>query len=747
MQQSITSPSNENLNFLGDLSSDVKQITTATTATSTSSSFSYCSSSIKKYHEWNCNVTVYDELLSTEFLAITGNCNELGNWKPNSCIPLKLNCQKGITTNQWNKKIQIPYNQIIEYRYFIGMINSNNNTIIIRRWETHLQPRIIQINDSNGSNNNEVNENIKDDKKQNQIIETFDIFGIINDIKCIHRGWLTNEIILQLKIYNKPFEWHNNNELYDNIHIKITSMQIKNNGDMQPIFIPNTKAIIEYVKFDYGSSLIKLQKNEYGIDWKQDDIIIFHITVCDLTNIAYLIEIFGNEKGKKLNDNDSDCNNVNVKSNKFLKHLGYYYLLSDAFKHSDGNLKLSITNTIDHQILGILNISYLIIKPLLPNLNMNLRTTSMTLWKSNWIGLDIGHRGNGVSFRIASSSSSSETLYPENTIASLKKAALNGADMLEFDVHITKDGIPIVYHDYHVNILSNTTISSYPKYGSDLIPILIKDLTYDELKNLKTYHLNDDGIIHQTPNFHNLNNESNLFPKLEDIFDNIDNNIGLDIEIKWPQQLIDGTWESQQTIDKNLFVNSILKIILNKGYGRLIVISCFDADICIMLRFKQNIYPILFLTLGLTKRYPLYMDPRCNSIKMATCLVQSMEFLGLIPHTEDILYNPKQLELCKNLKQIIFCWGDDSNCKENIEKLKSYGLNGVIYDRIDKILNMKNKKKIFSESFNKNCNCKNKNNNASPNRSKNNYCCNEFFKYQFIENDDNNYGNFDKKHF
>lgn len=46
----------------------------------------------------------------------------------------------------------------------------------------------------------------------------------------------------------------------------------------------------------------------------------------------------------------------------------------------------------------------------------------------------IGHRGN-------------RTFSPENTIESMREAVSVGADAIEFDVHVTKDGVPVVHHD------------------------------------------------------------------------------------------------------------------------------------------------------------------------------------------------------------------------------------------------------------------------------------------------------------
>ncbi|MCL4459372.1 MAG: glycerophosphodiester phosphodiesterase [Chloroflexi bacterium] len=50
---------------------------------------------------------------------------------------------------------------------------------------------------------------------------------------------------------------------------------------------------------------------------------------------------------------------------------------------------------------------------------------------------------------------------PENTMASFQKALDLGADLVELDVHMTKDGVPVVIHD--VRLERTTTGSGYVK--------------------------------------------------------------------------------------------------------------------------------------------------------------------------------------------------------------------------------------------------------------------------------------------
>lgn len=74
-------------------------------------------------------------------------------------------------------------------------------------------------------------------------------------------------------------------------------------------------------------------------------------------------------------------------------------------------------------------------------------------WKHDWRGLEVGHRGAGSSFK---ESPRSCAAIRENTIASMEYAVSHGADMLEFDVQLSKDLVPVIYHD--VRLTTSTDI-------------------------------------------------------------------------------------------------------------------------------------------------------------------------------------------------------------------------------------------------------------------------------------------------
>ncbi|MBC1456320.1 glycerophosphodiester phosphodiesterase [Listeria newyorkensis] len=68
----------------------------------------------------------------------------------------------------------------------------------------------------------------------------------------------------------------------------------------------------------------------------------------------------------------------------------------------------------------------------------------------------------------------SKGLYPENTMPAFLAAVKAGADGIELDVQLTKDGIPVVIHDETVNRTTN---------GSGLV----KDFTLREIQKLDAH--------------------------------------------------------------------------------------------------------------------------------------------------------------------------------------------------------------------------------------------------------------------
>lgn len=72
----------------------------------------------------------------------------------------------------------------------------------------------------------------------------------------------------------------------------------------------------------------------------------------------------------------------------------------------------------------------------------------------------------------------------ENTIASLKEAANKGADFVEFDVQLSKDLVPVIYHDFNVS-MAITSKTDLLAENVEMIQVPMKNMTYDQLQQLK----------------------------------------------------------------------------------------------------------------------------------------------------------------------------------------------------------------------------------------------------------------------
>lgn len=179
------------------------------------------------------------------------------------------------------------------------------------------------------------------------------------------------------------------------------------------------------------------------------------------------------------------------------------------------------------------------------------------------------------------------------------------------------------------------------------------------------------------------------FPTLEIALKTMPSHVGFNVEIKWTMQLKDGSWELENPFELNMYLDIVLDTVLKHGGQRRIVFSCFHPDICTMIRLKQNKYPVLFLTQGVTSKYPEYSDPRTLNIPIAINYARFAGILGLSVHTEDILRDPSQVKEITSHGLVAFCWGDDNNNVGTIKYLKELGMDGVIYDRIDDTIEAK----------------------------------------------------------
>jgi len=133
--------------------------------------------------------------------------------------------------------------------------------------------------------------------------------------------------------------------------------------------------------------------------------------------------------------------------------------------------------------------------------------------------------------------------YPENTMLSFASALHMGADMIETDIHMTKDGKLVLMHDH--DTLRTTDV-----------PGLVREKTFEEIRRLNAGTAKNPQTV----------------PTLEELLNLCKENpeILLDLEIKVYLE-DEGEERVAETIEKTV------KAIEEYGYEGRIMVNCFDA--------------------------------------------------------------------------------------------------------------------------------------------------------------------------
>ncbi|XP_019404610.1 PREDICTED: glycerophosphocholine phosphodiesterase GPCPD1 isoform X1 [Crocodylus porosus] len=602
-------------------------------------------------------------LMPGEVIAVCGSCNSLGNWNPQLAVILHPDVYADGCI-LWKATAELTRGDAIQYRYFKGCFLEPKTIdgpcqVIVHKWETHLQPRSIT-------------------PLENELIIDDGEFGIHNGVETLDSGWLTCQTEIRLRLHyseKPPVSISKKKFKKSRFRVKLTlegleeeeedddqdktsptvSQKMANTLDIA--LITDTECKSRHSQPDCGYALQPDRWTEYSIQTMDPD------------NLELIFDFF-----------EEDLSEAVVQGDALPGHVGSACLLSSTIAEqgkSSGILTLPIMSRISRKTIGKVRVDYIIIKPIV-GYSCNMKASYAKYWKPRTT-LDVGHRGAGNS-----TTTTKLAKVQENTVASLRNAASHGAAFVEFDVHLSKDHVPVVYHDLTCCLAMKKKLEAEP---SELFEIAVKELTFDQLQLLKLAHVNALKLKDQNASFkeeENYFSENQPFPSLQTVLESLPQDVGFNIEIKWICQQRDGKWDGGLStyFDMNLFLDIILKTTLVNAGRRRIVFSSFDADICTMVRHKQNKYPVLFLTQGKSDIYPDLMDLRSRTTSIAMSFAQFENLLGINAHTEDLLRNPSFIQEAKSKGLVIFCWGDDTNDPENRKKLREYGVHGLIYDRI-----------------------------------------------------------------
>uniref|UniRef100_H3BBZ7 Glycerophosphocholine phosphodiesterase GPCPD1 n=1 Tax=Latimeria chalumnae TaxID=7897 RepID=H3BBZ7_LATCH len=601
--------------------------------------------------------------LPGEVFAICGSCNALGNWHPQEAVALLPNADCTL----WTKTVILPGGVPAYYRYFRGLFLENKTSdgpcqVIVNKWETHHHPRFL------------IPSGVKHHRDDGK-------FGIqtLDGVEDVDSGWLTCQTEIRLRLHyseKPPVSISKKKFKKSRFRVKLTFEGMEEEGDDDDQQSPTTchKMIptLDTSLISNNEYRSRHSQPECGYALHPDQWMEYSIQTMEPDNLELIFEFF-----------EENMSETVVQGDALPGLVGTACLLSSTLMEngkSSGFVTLPIMSRNSRQTIGKVRVDYLVIKPIL-GYSCDMKASYVKYWRPRPT-LDVGHRGGG------NTSTTKLNKVRENTIASLRQAASHGAAFVEFDVHLSKDCVPVVYHDLTCCISMKKKMKNTSKIEKlELFEIPVKELTFEQLQLLKLVHaaaLKSEAIKNCSQEDENEVDENQPFPSLQQVLEVVPETTGFNIEIKWLCQQKNGVWEGNLStyFDMNMFLDIVLKCVLEKAGKRRIVFSSFDADVCTMIRQKQNKYPVLFLTQGYSEVYPELMDLRCRSTPIAMSFAQSENILGINVHTEDLLRNPVYIQEAKSKGLVIFCWGDDTNDAENRRRLRDYGAHGLIYDGI-----------------------------------------------------------------
>lgn len=220
---------------------------------------------------------------------------------------------------------------------------------------------------------------------------------------------------------------------------------------------------------------------------------------------------------------------------------------------------------------------------------------------------------------------------PENTFSSYNRAIEMGADYLEIDVQLSKDGKPVVIHD----ILVDRTTDHKGK---------VADYTFEELRKM------DAG------SWFSKKFAGERIPSFEEVLDLYADRVGLLIELKKPS-LYPGIEE--------LLVKELKKRNLHLKGKDPIIVQSFEKPA--MKKFHKLLPEV---PVGILINYP----PGKNEVKE---IAQYASYLN----PKWTIVNKKLIDLIHSNGMKAISWTVRS--KREAEKLRHYPLDGIVTDYLD----------------------------------------------------------------
>ncbi|KAK9808810.1 hypothetical protein WJX72_004106 [[Myrmecia] bisecta] len=288
-----------------------------------------------------------------------------------------------------------------------------------------------------------------------------------------------------------------------------------------------------------------------------------------------------------------------------------------------------------------------------------------------------GHRGMGAN--LLAGPYARATRYRENTIKSFNTAAAHGASFIEFDVQVTADGVPVIWHDDVVVTGESGRTIRRP----------IKDLTLSEFKGLSSLSARNallrdfelEGGYRAAASVAWQCAEEDELPTLAEVFQQVPTQIGFDIEVKMttPDHVPTTTAGEVDRV-----VGAILDEVqhISKHSRRTLVFSSFDPEVCAALRARQTQWPVMFLSAGGVDEH---CDARRTSIDAAIGFALGTGLQGIILDAGALHAQQHMAGLARSKGLHVYTYGLQNDDPEWVRQQYMIGVQGAICDDVSHV--------------------------------------------------------------
>lgn len=302
-----------------------------------------------------------------------------------------------------------------------------------------------------------------------------------------------------------------------------------------------------------------------------------------------------------------------------------------------------------------------------------------------------GHRGMGANPWCALTSQRLPARFRENTVRSMQHAAGAGVTFMEFDVQVTSDDVPVVWHDTYVvagdpsqpesRLIADMSLAEFrllaPINGhlelADPALMEARPATSGSGSNtggggtppssraaLLRQHRNDEPAVSHEPTLRAWEvDEEDQLPILAEVFAALPSSIAFDIEVKMTTphtQMHTDPAEIDRVLNATLAtVDAALA-----AQPRLVMFSSFDPDVCLELRLRRPHSAVFFLTGGGAYAH---VDPRRTSVASAIEFASASELQGVI----------------------VDSYGKMNDDPAWVHKQRCLGVHGVIVDDVESV--------------------------------------------------------------